>query len=55
MWEVCYVFGDASGEGFGASWLEHHSDGTVGDLGFRFGVWGSEGDGTSSNYQEMRT
>ena len=54
MWEVCYVFGDASGEGFGASWLEHRRDGTVGDLGFRFGVWGAQGDNTSSNYREMR-
>ena len=49
IYEVCYVFGDASGEGFGSSHLR--SDGSI---GFRFGIWGSEGAGTTSNYRELR-
>ena len=46
--EVMYVFGDASGEGFGASWMRK------GSIKFRYGVWGVEGEGTSSNYREFR-
>ena len=46
--QVCYMFGDASGVGFGSSW-------TKGDtLVYRFGVWGMEGTDTSSNYRELR-
>jgi len=47
--EAAYVFGDASGEGFGSSWVNK-----TGGVGFRFGVWGMEGDGSSSNYRELR-
>ena len=43
------MFGDASGEGFGSSWVNKE-----GAIGFRFGVWGKEGDGSSSNYRELR-
>jgi hypothetical protein len=49
LFEAMYVFGDASGEGFGSSWL-----GSEGSISFRVGVWGAEGDGTSSNYREFR-
>ncbi len=49
LFEAMYVFGDASGEGFGSSWL-----GSDGSISFRFGVWGAEGIGTSSNYREFR-
>ena len=47
--EAAYVFGDASGEGFGSSWVNKE-----GAIGFRFGIWGEEGDGSSSNYRELR-
>jgi len=47
--EAAYVFGDASGEGFGSSWVDKE-----GAIGFRFGVWGKEGDNSSSNYREFR-
>ena len=46
--ELLYIFGDASGSGFGSSWNDGFG------LGFRFGVWGEEGDGTSSNFRELR-
>ena len=46
--ELLYIFGDASGAGFGSSWNDGFG------LGFRFGVWGEEGDGTSSNFRELR-
>ena len=45
---VLYGFGDASGSGFGSSW--ETSDGTR----YRFGVWGKDIDGRSSNYRELR-
>ena len=43
--EFLYIFGDASGSGFGASWLEEDA------VGFIFGVWNEEGGGTSYNYR----
>ena len=46
--EVGYGFGDASGSGFGASWLEDSK------VVYRVGVWNDEGKGTSSNYRELR-
>ena len=46
--ELLYIFGDASGAGFGSSWNEAFR------LGFRFGVWGEDSDGPSSNYRELR-
>ena len=46
--EVLYIFGDASGSGFGLSWMEGIS------VGYRFGFWNEGGDGTSSNYREFR-
>ena len=45
---VQYGFGDASGSGFGATW--ESKDGVK----FRFGVWGSDNAGRSSNYRELR-
>ena len=38
----------SSDEGFGSSWLRK------GSVRFRYGVWGVEGDGTSSNYREFK-
>ena len=49
IYEACYVFGDASGEGFGSSWLDKK-----GTISFRYGIWGVEGEGSSSNYRELR-
>ena len=49
IYEACYVFGDASGEGFGSSWVDKK-----GTISFRYGIWGVEGDGSSSNYRELR-
>ena len=43
--EVMYIFGDANGLGFGSLWTEGIS------IGYWFGVWNEEGDGTSSNYK----
>jgi hypothetical protein len=45
---VIYGFGDASGSGFGSSFT--HANGIV----YRVGVWGSDVDGESSNYRELR-
>ena len=45
--EVVYIFGHAYGSGFGLSWIEGIS------VGYRFGVWNEEGNGTSSNYREF--
>jgi hypothetical protein len=44
-----YVFGDASGAGFGCAF-------TIPELStwFSFGSWGSDAEGTSSNYKELR-
>ena len=49
IYEAWYVFGDASGEGFGSSWVDKK-----GSISFRFGIWGEEGEGSSSNYHELR-
>ena len=46
--EAIYGFGDASGKGFGSSWDED------GEIKFRLGVWGSDGDDTSSNFRELK-
>ena len=46
---VGYGFGDASGSGFGSSWLDKS-----GELVIRIGMWNKEGVGTSSNYRELR-
>jgi hypothetical protein len=51
---LLYGFGDASGAGFGASWI----DCNVGEesnkkVHYRFGRWGSEADGASSNFREL--
>ena len=47
--EALYIFGDASGLGFGSSWLSEKKE-----IKYRFGVWGSESDKTTSNYRELR-
>ena len=44
---VLYGFGDASGAGFGSSWT------SKGGTNYRFGVWGKDVAGTSSNYKEL--
>jgi hypothetical protein len=43
-----YGFVDASGTGFGSTFLTHHTD-----LLFRQGVWGRDADHVSSNYKEL--
>ena len=48
--EVVYVFGDASGSGFGSSWCGAEEKKTS----WRFGVWGAESKDSSSNYRELR-
>ena len=50
IYQVVYVFGDASGEGFGSTYIEP----TTGAVHFRFGIWGVEGKDTSSNFRELR-
>jgi hypothetical protein len=45
---VIYGFGDASGAGFGSSW-----EGLTG-TSYRYGVWGKDNVGKSSNYRELR-
>ncbi len=50
IYQVLYVFGDASGAGFGSSW----NDGLQAAIKYRFGVWAEEGQDTSSNYRECR-
>lgn len=45
---VKYGFGDASGTGFGSSWLD--KDGAI---SYRYGVWGSDGQTKSSNFREL--
>ena len=47
--EVLYIFGDASGLGFGSSWLSNKKE-----VKYRFGVWGMNSDKTTSNYRELR-
>jgi hypothetical protein len=44
---VLYGFGDASGAGFGSSWK--NKDG----LSYRFGIWGKDAHGKTSNYREL--
>ena len=46
--EAMYIFGDASGLGFGSSWHMENQ------IHFRYGIWGLEGKDTSSNYRELR-
>ena len=47
--EALYIFGDASGLGFGSSWLSEEKE-----IKYRFGVWGLESEKTTSNYRELR-
>jgi hypothetical protein len=42
-----YGFGDASGDGFGSTWT------TEKGISYRFGIWGSEMDNSSSNFREL--
>jgi hypothetical protein len=42
-----FGFGDASGGGFGSSWEK------AGKVSYRFGTWGEDMDGESSNLREM--
>ena len=46
--EALYIFGDASGLGFGSSWLSGRH------IRYRFGVWGGDSKtSTTSNYREL--
>ena len=49
---VAYGFGDASGDGFGSSWKLRGSQ-TESKVKYRFGLWGDEADGSSSNFREL--
>lgn len=44
--QVSYGFGDASGGGFGGSWIRGK------EIIFRFGLWGADMDNASSNLRE---
>ena len=50
IWEVIYGFGDASGAGFGASFVKA---GDEDKIYFRYGRWGSDLDASSSNFREL--
>ena len=43
-----YGFGDASGQGFGSTWETREG------ISFRYGVWGKDSNGKSSNYRELQ-
>jgi hypothetical protein len=53
---ILYGFGDASGAGFGSSWVAGAASGigTKEGVRYRFGRWRDEGKDTSSNYRELR-
>jgi hypothetical protein len=52
---ILYGFGDASGAGFGASWVAADPQrGKSGAVHYRFGRWCGDGTGTSSNFRELR-
>lgn len=52
--KVLYGFGDASGAGFGASWVEQKCAQAGNSVRYRFGRWGKEGMDRSSNFRELR-
>ena len=47
VYRLIYGFGDASGAGFGGSWD------VKGTLKYRYGLWGSDMDDSSSNFREL--
>ena len=50
--EIGYVFGDASGSGYGVSEVRERDD-TRDELYYRYGIWGPEEANESSNYKEF--
>ena len=50
LWEVIYGFGDASGAGFGSSFVKAIDENKI---YFRYGRWGSDLDDSSSNFREL--
>jgi hypothetical protein len=51
---VRYGFGDASGAGFGSSWVTNQTGANRSrEVHYRFGRWGSESEGESSNFREL--
>ena len=48
LMRAIYGFGDASGSGFGGSWKKQ------GTIKYRFGLWGSDLDDSSSNHRELK-
>jgi hypothetical protein len=51
---LLYGFGDASGAGFGASWVDCQvGQSKSREVHYRFGRWGSEVEGKSSNFREL--
>ena len=52
---VVYGFGDASGSGFGGTWTSKQAeDSDAPAIKYRFGLWGSDMDKSSSNDRELR-
>jgi hypothetical protein len=52
---ILYGFGDASGAGFGASWSKPFQTGShITTMRYRFGRWGEDEEGSSSNYRELK-
>ena len=49
LMRAIYGFGDASGSGFGGSWKKK-----PGAVKYRFGLWGSDLDDSSSNHRELK-
>ena len=49
--EVIYGFGDASGGGFGATWVDREK--STSEIQFRLGVWKEEVKNKLSNFKEL--
>ena len=55
LMRVVYGFGDASGAGFGGTWTARKVEGSTSPvIKYRFGLWGSDMDSSSSNDRELR-
>jgi hypothetical protein len=51
---IMYGFGDASGAGFGSSWITGRGKDEKQEVHYRFGRWGSDCSEESSNFRELR-
>jgi hypothetical protein len=50
---LVYGCGDASGSGFGASFVSDNND-QSGKISYRIGIWGSDEDDALSNFRELQ-